>query len=320
MRTRLAIIILHYKNYEETIACAECAIKQKGKGYETVIVDNGSNDGSYEILKEHFRKTPHVTVKKLPKNLGFARGNNAGIRYARVHLGAECCFVCNSDVVFGETLFEELLEAEKEGIGVLSPSVYNAPDTPQPLSVDTVKPLGTIIFTWLYTLYKSLPANVRFHILLTLFQHGFKLSRKLFQFLYKRYQSRHHSSVLHSCLKLDPGGRLNLRNSLSAGSRTPYRIQGCAFLLTREYFRHYDKLYPKTFLYGEELNLVLYLKKAGLKAAVAATSPVYHKGKQSSARIFSDGTDKKRLELTRHSLFVSLPLLFLNARTIRKLY
>jgi GT2 family glycosyltransferase len=46
---------------------------------EIILVDNGSRDGSAEFVRERY---PDVRVVCLPDNLGFAAGNNAGIRIA----------------------------------------------------------------------------------------------------------------------------------------------------------------------------------------------------------------------------------------------
>lgn len=317
MQTRLAIIILHYKNYQETITCINCALKQRGEGYEIIVVDNGSGDGSYEQLKNYYKKTPHVTIKRLKKNLGFARGNNAGIRYARAQFSAKNCFICNSDVVFEETLFEELLAAGKKGIGVISPAVYDTDKKPQPLSVNWKSPYRRIFFTWLYILYKSLPEEIRKKFV-------FDLIKLLFHLLKRGI---HGASCLYSFLK-ERGFYLKAKENgnNAAGGTGPaqkdnsYRMQGCAFMLTEDYFKYYRQLYPRTFLYGEELNLTLYLKKAGLLAVTVPTSTVIHKGRQSSGMLNGKDGERRRLILARQSLFHSLPLLFLNHRKIRRFY
>lgn len=45
----------------------------------TVVVDNGSTDGTPQRIAERF---PEVHLIRSDENLGFGRGNNAGIRYA----------------------------------------------------------------------------------------------------------------------------------------------------------------------------------------------------------------------------------------------
>ncbi|HYE99113.1 MAG TPA: glycosyltransferase family 2 protein [Planctomycetota bacterium] len=51
--------------------------------FETVVVDNGSTDGSTDMLRTEF---PDVRVVPLPENLGFAGGNNAALPGARGEL------------------------------------------------------------------------------------------------------------------------------------------------------------------------------------------------------------------------------------------
>ncbi len=316
IHTRLVIIISHYKNYRETIACVNSALQQRGEGYEIIVVDNGSNDGSGKILKKYFGNEPHVTLKKLKKNIGFARANNAGIRYARARFGAENCFICNSDVVFGPGLFEELLAAEGKGIGLISPAVFDAGHQPQTPSVNTDSPYRSVAFAWLNVLYQSLPYNLAAKIhnirLIMKLLHPLKLLRKRLEGwqLYRRQAARAAGKTSENLAPAASGSK----NGCS------YRIHGCAFLLTPEFFRYYEQLYPKTYLYGEEINLSVYLKKAGLRAVIADTSPLIHKGKQSTKELYREDGRKKRLRIVRQSLLHSLPLLFLNARTIRKLF
>ncbi len=293
MKTKLAVIILHYKNYKETIDCIKSALKQKGLGYEIVVVDNGSGDDSLKRLKRVFAGTAHITFKRLKENTGFARGNNAGIRYARTYLGAENCFVCNSDIVFEETLFEELLAAAVRGVGVISPAVYDREYHPQPISVNTRNPYTSMLFSFLYIHYRSAIDRMKERL--------YKLP-----FL----------PVLFSGLTASAEPSESL---VGTETQKAYCIQGCAFLLTKEFFRHYDKLYPKTFLYGEELNLAVYLKKAGLKGVIADTSPVIHKGGQSSNSKNNKGRLLMRREYAKKSLLKSLPLLLLPYARIRRI-
>ena len=85
MRT-ICYVILNYKTYEEAAACAESILStQTWKNMHIVIVDNGSGNGSEEWLVEHFIDEKRVRVTASGENLGFARGNNLGIRYAREH-------------------------------------------------------------------------------------------------------------------------------------------------------------------------------------------------------------------------------------------
>jgi GT2 family glycosyltransferase len=50
------------------------------RDFETIVVDNGSNDGTAALLREEF---PEVVVVAFPENRGFAVAINAGLRVAR---------------------------------------------------------------------------------------------------------------------------------------------------------------------------------------------------------------------------------------------
>lgn len=63
-------------------------------------------------------------------------------------------------------------------------------------------------------------------------------------------------------------------------------IQGCMLLLTPAYFRHYDGLDARTFLYCEEELLYLRCKKAGLEQIVNDHACIFHKCGQSTKLVF----------------------------------
>ena len=80
----ICFVILNYKTWREAAACAESILKtQQGQDIRIVLVDNGSGNGSEESLREEFAGEKRVHVIASEKNLGFARGNNLGIRYAK---------------------------------------------------------------------------------------------------------------------------------------------------------------------------------------------------------------------------------------------
>jgi len=93
---------------------------------ETIVVDNGSRDGSPGAIRERF---PDVRVIETGRNLGFAGGNNAGLRAARGR------FVCllNSDTEARAGSLAALvahLEAHPE-LGAVGPRLLNADGSEQ---------------------------------------------------------------------------------------------------------------------------------------------------------------------------------------------
>ena len=67
-----------------------------------IISDNGSTDGSIAFIREHF---PRARIVENGANLGFAKGNNAGIRVAR----GEYVLILNPDTIIHDRALEKLV-------------------------------------------------------------------------------------------------------------------------------------------------------------------------------------------------------------------
>lgn len=78
----LSIIILNYNVKDLLINCLDSVFKSKGKDdkWQIIVVDNASSDGSSDAVKKHF---PQVEVIENQSNLGFAAGNNIGVKKAK---------------------------------------------------------------------------------------------------------------------------------------------------------------------------------------------------------------------------------------------
>jgi GT2 family glycosyltransferase len=85
-------------------------------------VDNGSVDGSENLLRAMF---PDIPLLQAGSNLGFAGGNNLGIRYAIDH-GADYIFLLNNDTVVDKEAVTALIEAAAadSGAGMLCSKIY----------------------------------------------------------------------------------------------------------------------------------------------------------------------------------------------------
>lgn len=78
MRTdsKVSVVVPNYNGIAFVEACLR-TLTQDAPGAEVVLVDNGSVDGSLELVKERF---PEVKVIALEKNYGFCRAANEGMR------------------------------------------------------------------------------------------------------------------------------------------------------------------------------------------------------------------------------------------------
>lgn len=90
---------------------------------ETVVIDNASSDNTVEYIKEHF---PDVFLIESKENLGFAKANNIGIRYAIDH-EADYVFLLNQDAWVEKDTVEKLVQTfeDNEKVGIASPIHLN---------------------------------------------------------------------------------------------------------------------------------------------------------------------------------------------------
>jgi len=76
--TDLGIVIVSWNVRDLLAACLESVLRNTEHTPRIIVVDNASTDGSAEMVRDRF---PQVHLITRDKNLGFAGGNNAGIRY-----------------------------------------------------------------------------------------------------------------------------------------------------------------------------------------------------------------------------------------------
>lgn len=121
---KIVIIILNFNGKNDTLACLSSLSQLKKRDWEveTIIVDNASTDDSVPALKS---KYPQATVIENIANIGFAEGNNVGIRFA-LKKGADFAFLLNNDTLLAAKTLETLVDAalaEKKG-GIFGPKIY----------------------------------------------------------------------------------------------------------------------------------------------------------------------------------------------------
>jgi GT2 family glycosyltransferase len=115
----LIAVVLSWNGREDTLACLDSL-----RGIETVCVDNGSSDGSADAVAERF---PEVELIRTEVNLGFAAGNNVGIRRA-LDRGADWVLLLNNDALAEDGLVAALerAAAARPDAGVLACKVLVA--------------------------------------------------------------------------------------------------------------------------------------------------------------------------------------------------
>lgn len=173
---KVSIIVLNWNGWKYTIECLESIYRINYPNYQVIVVDNASTDGSLEKIKawaegkfdvwvKQDSPLRHLSFPPVPKpisyieysrlqaevggtsndnvqliliqtgaNLGYAGGNNVGIRYA-LKTGAEYILILNNDTVIDKNALSEMIKMfkEKKKAGVIGPKLlyYHYPDTLQ---------------------------------------------------------------------------------------------------------------------------------------------------------------------------------------------
>lgn len=79
---KITIVIPNYNGVSFLKGCLDAVLEQEPDtpGYEVLVVDNGSSDGSLELLRESY---PGVRLEALAENTGFCHAVNVGLRLSR---------------------------------------------------------------------------------------------------------------------------------------------------------------------------------------------------------------------------------------------
>jgi len=101
---KLSIVIICWNDWKVIENCLRSIVERTHKiEYEVIVSDNGSADGSAEKIRAQF---PGVRVVENRANLGFAKGNNAGIGEAR----GEYVLILNPDTIIHEGSLDRWVE------------------------------------------------------------------------------------------------------------------------------------------------------------------------------------------------------------------
>lgn len=112
----ISIITINYNGLNDTLALIE-SIPFK-EDVEVIVVDNASQQDEASIIQN---KYPQVKVIRSENNLGFAGGNNLGIKDAK----GNYIFLVNNDTVFKEFNLQPLIDRLESSpkIGVVCPKI-----------------------------------------------------------------------------------------------------------------------------------------------------------------------------------------------------
>ncbi|MEI6288228.1 MAG: glycosyltransferase family 2 protein, partial [bacterium] len=118
---KLSIIILNWNTKDLLKQAIQSIYKEtNGFDFEIIVADNGSTDGSKEMITTEF---PQVVPLDNKTNLGFAKGNNAGLKVAK----GDYLMLLNSDVIVSDQAINKLVDYldNNKNINLAGPRLLN---------------------------------------------------------------------------------------------------------------------------------------------------------------------------------------------------
>lgn len=132
----LSIITINYNGLEDT--CALIDTITFNDNMEVIVVDNASKQDEATVIQQRF---PQVKVIRSEKNLGFAGGNNLGIKAAR----GKYLFLVNNDTIFKDFNLQSMIDRleSSSNIGAVCPKIRFSWDN-NPIQFAGYTPLSKI--------------------------------------------------------------------------------------------------------------------------------------------------------------------------------
>lgn len=276
-------LILHYKNYEDTVKCIKSIYKMSTTG-KIVVVDNGSCDGSGEKLQAEFNGT-QCSILVLKKNLGFSAGNNYGYNWIRENENPEYIIVANNDVVFVQKEFEKKI-AEiygKTHFDVLGPDIYipKHKDHQNPLFDKGITGIELRREIEQYKFYEKYPKKFRKRLFLHALKNSICSHSALIRMLYSKVRGIKH---------------LDYRMSYSNVG-----LQGACLILSSDFIKNEDKVFdPEPFLYEEEVFLYYRCMRKNYNMVYSPDIYVRHEEGASFAKSSNSNLEKLEFMLKHH--------------------
>ena len=115
------IVVLNWNGLADTLECVRSLDAIEYQNRTVVVVDNGSANAEADQLEA---ARPGLIVLRSRENLGYAGGNNLGIRLA-LERGADYVWLLNNDTIVNPGCVTELVATGERDpqAGILSPVV-----------------------------------------------------------------------------------------------------------------------------------------------------------------------------------------------------
>lgn len=303
----IAFVILNFNLVDETVDCVN-SIKTNldTSSYHIVIVDNASTNGAFATLANIFVNDPVVSCISTGKNLGFARGNNAGIQYVRTHDPARFICCLNNDTLLEQKdFYHNLLDCfQKTNAAVIGPLIILRDGRIEPAQ-DPLLPVSA--YQKKLERYERLEAGDKNS---TSLKRNFKdWSQKSKEYMLSVPLLSRANQVRHHWHKKIRGENHRAEKALEDARRQRMDciLHGCCLIFTPPFLERLEGFNPRTFLYQEEALLFLMVRRAGLHTCYAPTLRIRHLKNVSINATVHSFTEKERFK--RKHLIRSLKIL-----------
>ncbi len=259
----IAYVILHYMAFNDTVECAESILRiahESTHEVTVIIVDNGSSNNSFDLLKEKYDDEVNVILIHSNENLGFAKGNNIGFNYAKTICKADFIVLLNNDTVIEQKDFNEVLvkKYEQYQYDVLGPDIVTLDGCHQ-------NPGREIEWTKTKLFIFRLKKQIQFF-----------LANFVFMDKYLRINENGYSRELINRDVVD------------------VTLHGACLVFSFKYISRFDGLYDGTFLYMEEDILRLRAKYYGYLMVYSPELSIKHKEDIATNMVSASSLEKKK--------------------------
>lgn len=261
---KIAYLILHYMAGADTIECIDSILKAtEYSKYETniIVVDNGSTNDSFQQISNKFKDNKKIKLIHSDINLGFAKGNNLGYRYAKYELNADFIVQLNNDTIISQIDFNEVLVNKfyEKRYAVLGPDIVTADGYHQNPGK------------------KQCWSKSELSI--------YRIKKRIRLYLSYLYLDEYISSFINNVKVIYSTTTINgdIENTI---------LHGACLIFSPLFINRFDGLYDKTFLYWEEDILKLQSDYLKFKMLYTSDLQIYHKEDVATNMIAINNRDK----------------------------
>ncbi len=123
----LTVLIVTWNGWRDTRRCLESLFRSESHGFEVLVVDNASRDGTPQNIEALF---PDVRVVRNAENAGHTRAFNQGVPLAR---GRYVLLLDSDTELSADAISSMLAVVERDSsVGLVAPRTYNSDGTIQP--------------------------------------------------------------------------------------------------------------------------------------------------------------------------------------------